>query len=159
MSAGDAIDAAGSKIALTAKVDAIDIVAAQKLALYSGGTGLSIQSVEDMFVQAKNLNLKGDTNAALQAKGGMLSLQSKGSLALAAEGNIGIGADGNVVAKGAQIHLNDGAPAAPASAGDALAAVAANVPDPVGAGISTPTKPLPTPGHISPEMLDESGPQ
>lgn len=159
MSSGDAINMAGSKVAITAIVDAVDIAAAQKLALYSGGTGLSIKSVEDMFVQAKNLNLKGDTNAVLQAKGGMLSLQSKGSLALAAEGNIGIGADGQIIAKGSQIHLNDGNPAAPADAGDALDTVSANVPDPVGAGISTPTKPLPSPSNISPEMLDESGPQ
>lgn len=181
LNAGDAIDIAGSKIAATARVDAVDLVAAGKMALHSQAKGLSINSVEGMFVQAGkklnvksgedmivqsegNLGMKAADNVGLQAVGGTLGLKSEGSATLASSVNVGLNASGLIMAKGSAIHLNSPGmdPADVEDADDAeasLAAVAANVPDPVPLNVVGETKPRPSPSDLSPAMIDDAGTQ
>lgn len=139
MSSGDTIDVMGSKVAITAKTDAIDIMAAQKLALSSHGTGLSIASVDGLY---------------LQSSGGAVSVKSKGAVGLAGE-TVGIQSSGVMKVKGSQIYLNS-AGQEPPDVPDSLSAIGAAVPNPPNLGVATPTKPIPTPTDTSPAMLDES---
>lgn len=139
--AGDSIDIAGSRVAATARVDAINLVSAGKLALHSQSVGLSLSSGEAVFVESK----------------AQLNLKSGEDTRLTSGGVIGIGASGNIMVKGAEIHLNDGdAP----NAGSALTAVAANVPNAIPLKVIGDSKPKPTPSDISPSMADDTtGPQ
>lgn len=179
LNAGDAIDMAGSKIAATARVDAVDIVAASKLALHSQAKGLSINSVEGLFMQSgkkmsvksgedmivqsdASMGIKASDNVGVQAVGGTLGIKSQGSATISSSVNVGLNASGLLMAKGSAIHFNspgmDPADVADADdADDALPAVAANVPDPIGLKAVGETKPSPAPSDISADMTDDVG--
>lgn len=158
---GDSIDIAGSRIAATARVDAIDLIATGKMALQSKAVGLSIDSTEAVFVQSgkgisfkstedfilqsgTNFSVKAADNIAVQAVGGTLGLKSQGSATIASSVNVGLGADGNILVKGSEIHLNSPGlnPASVSDADDAgevLATITANVPEAIARGVSSDT--------------------
>ena len=156
---GNSIDIAGSRIAATARVDAIDLIATGKMALQSKAVGLSIDSTEAVFVQSgkgisfksaedfivqseTNFSLKAADNIGIQAVGGTLGLKSQGSATIASSVNVGLGADGVILVKGSEIHLNSPGlnPAAVSDADDAgevLATIAADVPEAIPLGVSS----------------------
>lgn len=141
VSSGDSIEMSGSKFAATAKVDAIDLAAAGKVAISSSAKGLSIQSVGPIYVQGDaSINMKAET------------------ISTASSGEFGIKAGGSLKVKGTPIHLNTPG-AEPADVPDSLAAVAANTPTPTSLGVDTPNSPNARPSAISPSMVDESGPR
>jgi len=141
LNAGDSIDIAGSRVAATARVDAINFTSAGKLALHSQSVGLSLSSAEALFMESKD----------------KLNIKSGDAILLSGAGEIGLGSSGGkVVASGTQIHLNSDAPS---SAAGALTAVAANVPDAIPLSVVGESKPKPTPSDISASMTDDTGPQ
>lgn len=177
--AGDAIMIAGTKIAATARVDAIDLVAAGKMALHSEANGMSFVSVEgmaiqagkkmslrsgeDMTVQSKaNLGIKAESSVGVQAVGGTLGLKSQGSATIASGVNVGFNASGLIMVKGSAIHLNspgmDPADVPDAvDAEDAATAIASDVPNPTQLKVTGDTKPSASPTDLSPLMVDDTG--
>lgn len=176
---GNSIDIAGSRIAATARVDAIDLIATGKMALQSKAVGLSIDSTEAVFVQSgkgisfksaedfivqseTNFSLKAADNIGIQAVGGTLGLKSQGSATIASSVNVGLGATGNILVKGAQIHLNSPGlnPAAVSDADDAgevLATIAANVPEAIPLGVSSDIQYEPSVEQLNPTTPDNPG--
>lgn len=178
LNAGDSIDMAGSRIAATARVDAIDLVAAGKMALHSQKTGLSINSTEGMFIQSgkklsvksgedmiiqssQNLGMKAEDNVGVQSVGGTLGLKSMGSATIASSVNVGFNASGLVMVKGSAIHLNSPGidPADVPDSDDAeetLSALEANVPDPIPLKTVGESKASCSPSDISSDMVDDT---
>ena len=141
VSAGDAIDMSGSRVAITAKADAIDIAAAGKMALSSAANGMSLNSGEAMYIQSyDNMNIK--------STGGDVGIAATG-------GDLGLLSSGKMNMKGTPINLNTEGEER-ADVPDSLDTITANTEDPLDLGVSTPTKPIPTPTGIGPDMLDES---
>lgn len=178
LNAGDSIDMAGSRIAATARVDAIDLVAAGKMALHSQKTGLSINSTEGMFIQSgkklsvksgedmiiqssQNLGMKAEDNIGVQSVGGTLGLKSMGSATIASSVNVGFNASGLVMVKGSAIHLNspgidpDDVPDSD-DAEETLSALSANVPDPIPLKTVGESKATSRPSDISSDMVDDT---
>lgn len=178
LNAGDSIDMAGSRIAATARVDAIDLVAAGKMALHSQKTGLSINSTEGIFIQSgkklsvksgedmiiqssQNLGMKAEDNVGVQSVGGTLGLKSMGSATIASSVNVGFNASGLVMVKGSAIHLNSPGidPADVPDSDDAeetLSALEANVPDPIPLKTVGESKASCSPSDISSDMVDDT---
>jgi hypothetical protein len=66
INAGDAIDIAGSRIAMTSRVDAIDLLSVGKLALQSQGGSVFVRAGESVGIQSTSaINLKASSNINL----------------------------------------------------------------------------------------------
>ena len=108
---GSVMNLYGSKVAITAEGDAIDLVAAGKVAIASAKTGVSIMSVDPIYVQSKaGINVKAGKGIGIASSGG----------------DVGIKAN-NLKLKGDKIHLNSPGED-PDDVPDSLAAVMADVP-------------------------------
>ena len=106
LNASNGIDIAGARVAITARVDTLDLYSTGKMALESGSRGMHMTSAEGLnFHSKKKLHILADDKMVVQGKG--LDLKGGG---------------GNITAVGSKVYLNS-----PGFDGDdAEAAVAAN---------------------------------
>lgn len=158
---GDVLNVSGSKVAMTAQADAIDLVAAGKIGIASAKTGLAIMSVDPIYIQSKNgINVKAKGTLGLTSSDGDVGISAKGKLGVASSGgDVGIKGS-NVKVKGDKIHLNSPGedPDDVADVPDALAAVKADAPEAgkLGTpGAGTETKGVYSGLGISADMIDE----
>ncbi len=75
---GESIDIAGARVALTAKADALDLLAAKKIAIQSAGGSIGIKSVTPLYLQADGeINMK--SGGQVKVGGSQIHLNSPGS--------------------------------------------------------------------------------
>ena len=75
---GESIDIAGARVAMTAKVDALDLLAAKKVVLESAGGSVGIKSVSPLYLQADGaINIK--SGGQVKVGGSQIHLNSPGS--------------------------------------------------------------------------------
>ena len=75
---GESIDIAGARVAMTAKVDALDLLAAKKVVLESSGGSVGIKSTSPMYLQASGeINIK--SGGQVKVGGSQIHLNSPGS--------------------------------------------------------------------------------
>jgi len=75
---GESIDIAGARVAMTAKVDALDLLAAKKVVLESSGGSVGIKSVSPLYLQASGeINIK--SGGQVKVGGSQIHLNSPGS--------------------------------------------------------------------------------
>lgn len=75
---GESIDIAGARVAMTAKVDALDLLAAKKVVLESSGGSVGIKSTSPMYLQSSGaINIK--SGGQVKVGGSQIHLNSPGS--------------------------------------------------------------------------------
>ena len=75
---GESIDIAGAKVAVTAKVDALDLLGAKKVALQSASGSVGIKSLNPLYLQSDGaINIKG--GGQVKVGGSQIHMNSPGA--------------------------------------------------------------------------------
>jgi hypothetical protein len=157
MNIGDALDVAASKIALTSRVDTMDLLSTGILRM-TGKADLHIKSDAGLFNESKGeLNIKAGESITSSAgdsifskSGSLMNLQSGSKMSLKAGGVI--------AADGSQVQLNGGGADGAASAAAAATAIAAAAPDALEKSVFSQNTVLPSPGPIGSADIDDNTP-
>lgn len=175
LNAGGSIDVIGARAAISARVDNIDILAAQQLNVKSIGD-MSFVTDANLAHQAKAKITTRSGNEQLNYSGSRIVVSAKGNIEVKAEaaasiksglattihaaGTLGLGSDSTTVLRGSTLQLNSPgynvtAPGDADDIDDAQEATAAKAPNPPTLAFATTAVETPTPGTIGPGDVDD----
>jgi hypothetical protein len=175
LNAGSSIDIIGARAAISARVDNIDILAAQQINVKSIGD-MSFVTDANLAHQAKAKITTRSGNEQLNYSGSRIVVSAKGNIEVKAEaaasiksglattihaaGTLGLGSNSTTVLRGSTLQLNSPgynvtAPGDADDIDDAQEATAAKAPNPPTLAFATTAVETPTPGTIGPGDVDD----